>query len=189
MESLMAGLATVSTIMCNHVNLEGRVSWLEGNVEHWEEVVNQIKLCFPIDINLNAEVEFLTTCSQSLLNSLKQRINTCSKSNTYFRTKILQLKTSIDSIVDKHAELQDTINFLGLVAGSDGANFSLFLLELKKIQDNFSHLPIELETPFAQELSWFGSKHGEEEICFYIQIPPPFALSRVLMFEFLICLI
>jgi hypothetical protein len=94
MESLKAGLATVSTISRNHANLKGRVSRLEGKFEHWEEVLNQIKLCFPIDIdtNLKEEVEFLTGCSQTLPNSLKQRINACGKSNTYFRLKKSELK-------------------------------------------------------------------------------------------------
>ncbi len=43
MESLKAGLATVSTIRRNHVDLEGRVSHLEGKFEQWEEVLHQFK--------------------------------------------------------------------------------------------------------------------------------------------------
>ena len=163
MESLKAGLATVSTISRDHANLKGRVSRLEGKFEHWEEVLNQIKLCFPIDINTNLkeEVEFLTGCSQTLLNSMKQRTNACGESNTYFRSKISELEKSMKIIGNKNVELQDTINSLGKAAGNGGANFSSSLLELKKMQENFSHLQIELETCFAQELPQFGRKHGE----------------------------
>ncbi len=64
-------------------------------------------------------------------------------------------------ISNKNVELQDTINSLGKVAGNGGANFSSSLLELKKMQENFSHLQNELETHFAQELPQFESKHGE----------------------------
>ncbi len=64
-------------------------------------------------------------------------------------------------IGDKNVELQDTINSLGKAAGNGGANFSSSLLELRKMQENFSHLQIELETRFPQELPRFGSKHGE----------------------------
>jgi hypothetical protein len=126
-------------------------------------VLNQIKLRFPIDIDtdLNEEVEFLTGCSQTLLNNLKQQTDACGKSNTYFRSKISELKKSMKIIGNKNVELQDTINSLGKVAGNGGANFSSSLLELKKMQENFSHLQIELETHFAQELPRFGSKHGE----------------------------
>jgi hypothetical protein len=163
MESLKAGLTTVSTISCNHANLKGRVSKLKGKFEHWEEVLNQIKLCFPINIdtNLKEEVEFLTSCFQTLLNSLKQRIEACGESNTYFRSKISELKKSMKIIGNKNEELQDTIDSLGKAAGNGGANFSPSLLELKKMQENFSHLQIQLETHFAQELPRFGSKKGE----------------------------
>ena len=117
-------------------------------------MLNQIKLCFPIDINTNLkeEVEFLTGCSQTLLNSLKQQTDACGKSSTYFCSKISELKKSMKIIGNKNVELQDTINSLGKAAGNGGANFSSSLLELKKMQENFSHLQIELETRFAQEL-------------------------------------
>ena len=126
-------------------------------------MLNQIKLCFPIDIDtdLTEEVEFLTGCSQTLLNSLQQRIDACGESNTYFRSKISELEKSMKIIGNKNVELQDTINSLGKAAGNGGANFSSSLLELKKIQENFSHLQVELETRFVQELPQFGSKHGE----------------------------
>ena len=121
----------------------------------------QIKLRFDIDTNLKKEVEFLTCCSQSLLNNLKQRVDACGESRTYFRSKISELEKSMKSIGNKNMELQDTINFLREVAGSGGANFSSSLLELKKMQEDFSHLQIELETRFAQGLTRFGSQHGE----------------------------
>ena len=79
MESLKAGLATVST---DHANLKGRVSRLEGKFENWEEVLNQIKLQFDTETDLKGEVDFLTFSSQTLLNSLKQRIDSCGESNT-----------------------------------------------------------------------------------------------------------
>jgi hypothetical protein len=55
-------------------------------------------------------------------------------------------------IANKNLELQDTINSLEKAAGNGGAIFSSSLLELKKKQENFSHLQIELETRFAEEL-------------------------------------
>jgi len=155
MESLKAGLATVST---DHANLKGRVSRLEGKFENWEEVLNQIKLQFDIDTDLKGEVDFLTFSSQTLLNSLKQRIDSCGESNTYFRSKISELEKSMKFIDNKNVELQDTINSLGKAAGNGGANFISSLQELKKMQENYSHLKIELETRFAQELPRFGSK-------------------------------
>ena len=160
---MKAGLATVSTISRDHAKLKGRVSRLEGKFEHWEEVLNQIELRFPIDIDtdLKEEVEFLTSCSQTLLDSLKQRIEACGESNTYFRSKISELEKSMKIIGNKNVELQDTINSLGKAAGNGGANFSPSLLELKKMQEDFSHLRIELETRFAEELPQFGSKQGE----------------------------
>ena len=158
MESLKAGLATVST---DHANLKGRVSQLEGKFENWEEVLNQIKLQFNTDTDLKGEVDFLTFSSQTLLNSLKQRIDSCGESNTYFRSKISELKKSMKFIDNKNVELQDTINSLGKAAGNGGANFISSLQELKKMQENYSHLKIELETRFAQELPRFGSKQGE----------------------------
>ena len=183
MESLKAGLATVSTISRDHAKLKGRVSRLEGKFEHWEEVLNQIELRFPIDIdtNLKEEVEFLTSCSQTLPDSLKQRIEACGESNTYFRSKISELEMSMKIIGNKNVELQDTINSLGKAAGNGGANFSPSLLELKKMQEDFSHLRIELETRFAEELPQFGSKQGA---FFIFKSPPPLCFVRVLMFEF-----
>jgi chromosome condensin MukBEF ATPase and DNA-binding subunit MukB len=146
MELLKAGLATVSTISRDHANLKGRVSRLEGKFEHWEEVLNQIKLCFPIDIdtNLKEEVEFLTGCSQTLLNSLKQQTNACGESNTYFRSKISELKKSMKIIGNKNVELQDTINSLRKAAERGGANFKSSLAELKNMQENFSCLQTEM---------------------------------------------
>ena len=82
MESLKAGLATVSTISRDHANLKGRVSRLEGKFENWEEVLNQIKLQFDTKTDLKGEVDFLTLSSQTLLDSLKQRIDSCGESNT-----------------------------------------------------------------------------------------------------------
>lgn len=64
-------------------------------------------------------------------------------------------------IDNKNVELQDTINSLGKVAGNGGANFISSLQELKRMQENYSHLKIELETRFAQELPRFESKQGE----------------------------
>ena len=126
-------------------------------------MLNQIELRFPIDIDtdLKEEVEFLTSCSQTLLDSLKQRIEACGESKTYFRSKISELEKSMKIIGNKNVELQDTINSLGKAAGNGGANFSPSLLELKKMQEDFSHLRIELETRFAEELPQFGSKQGE----------------------------
>ncbi len=126
-------------------------------------MLNQIKLCFPIDIDtdLKEEVEFLTGCSQTLFISLKQRTDACGENNTNFRSKISELEKSMKIIGNKNVELQDIINSFGKAAGNGGANFSSSLLELKKMQENFSHLQIELETCFAQELPRFGSKHGE----------------------------
>ena len=43
MALLTAGLATLSAVIRNQVNLEGRVGRLEGKVEQWEEVMNKIK--------------------------------------------------------------------------------------------------------------------------------------------------
>ncbi len=139
MESLKAGLATVSTISHDHANLKGRVSRLEGKFDHWEEVLNKIKLCFPIDIGTNSkeEVEFLTRCSQTLLDSLKQQIEACGKSNTHFRLKISELEKSRKIIDNKNVELQDTINSLGKAAENGGANFRPSLLELKKNAGEF----------------------------------------------------
>jgi hypothetical protein len=57
------------------------------------------------------------------------------------------------SIGNKNVELQDTINILREAAGSGGANFSSSLPELKKMQEDFSHLQIELETRFVQGLT------------------------------------
>jgi hypothetical protein len=161
MELLKAGLTTVSTISRNQVDLEGRVSRLEGKVEQWEEVMHQIKLHFDIDTYSKEEVEFLTCCSQALLNNLKQQVDACGKSHTYFHSKISEIETSMKSIGDKNAELQDTIDSLREAAGSGGANFSLSLLELKKMQEDFSHLQIELETRVVQGLNRFESQHGE----------------------------
>ncbi len=124
-------------------------------------MLHQIKLCFDIDTNSKEEVEFLTCCSQSLLNNLKQRVDACGESRTYFRSKISELEKSMKSIGNKNVELQDTINFIREAAGSGGANFSSSLLELKKMQEDSSHLQIELESCFAQVLTRFGSQHGE----------------------------
>ncbi len=124
-------------------------------------MLHQIKLCFDIDTDSKEEVEFLTCCSQSLLNNLKQRLDACDESRTYFRSKISEREKYMKGIGDKNVELQDTINFLRGAAGSGGANFSSSLLELKKMQEDFSHLQIELETRFAQGLTRFGSQHGE----------------------------
>ena len=158
MESLKAGLATVST---DHANLKGRVSRLEGKFENWEEVLNQIKLQFDTETDLKGEVDFLTFSSQTLLNSLKQRIDSCGESNTYFRSKISKLEKSMKFIDNKNVELEDTINSLGKAAGNGGANFISSLQELKRMQENYSHLKIELETRFEQELPRFESKQGE----------------------------
>jgi hypothetical protein len=75
-------------------------------------------------------------------------------------------------ISNKNVELQDTIDSLGKAAGNGGANFISSLLELKNMQDNFSHLQIELETRFAQELPRFGSKHGEKRYILLYSDPP-----------------
>jgi hypothetical protein len=49
MDSLKAGLETIHTISCKHVDIRGRVNQLKGKVEHWEKELNQIKLTFAID--------------------------------------------------------------------------------------------------------------------------------------------
>ena len=54
MASLTAGLATVSAVCQNQVNLEGRVNQLEGKVEKWEEVLNKIKH-FDFETHLDKE--------------------------------------------------------------------------------------------------------------------------------------
>ena len=76
------------------------------------------------------------------------------------------------------------VHSLGKAAGKGGANFISSLHELKKMQENYSHLKIELETRFAQDFldSEVSRVSGDTS-------PPTFALFRVLMFEFLLCLI
>jgi len=67
----------------------------------------------------------------------------------------------MEFIDNKNVELEDTINSLGKAAGNGGANFISSLQELKRMQENYSHLKIELETRFEQELPRFESKQGE----------------------------
>ncbi len=142
-------------------------------------MLNQIKLRFPIDINTNLkeEVEFLTGCSQTLLNSLKQQTNACGESNTYFRLKISELEKSMKIIGNKNVELQDTINSLGKAAGNGGANFSSSLLELKKCRRIFlicklSWKPVlrrsflDLEVSTVSRDMFFIFKSNPPPVCF-----------------------
>ena len=160
MASLKAGLVNVSAVSRNQGNLEGRVSRLEGKVEQWEEVLNKIKH-FDFDTHLEEEVEFMAIGSQAILSTLNQRIDGCSNSNTYLRSRLSRLEESMKSIGDKNVELQDTINSLRKAAERGGANFKSSLAELKKMQENFSSLQTEMETRFTQGLTQCRSEHGE----------------------------
>ena len=160
MALLTAGLATVSTVIRNQVNLEGRVGRLEGKVEQWEEVMNKIKH-FDFNTHSEEEVEFMAIGSQAILSALNQQIDGCGKSTTYLRSILSGLEESMKSIGDKNVELQDTINSLKKAAERGGANFKSSLAELKNMQENFSRLQTEMETRFLQGLTQFGSEHGE----------------------------
>jgi predicted nucleic acid-binding Zn-ribbon protein len=160
MASLKAGLVNVSAVSRNQGNLEGRVSRLEGKVEQWEEVLNKIKH-FDFDTHLEEEVEFMAIGSQAILSALNQRIDGCSDSNTYLRSRLSRLEESMKSIGDKNVELQDTINSLRKAAERGGANFKSSLAELKKMQENFSSLQTEMETHFTQGLTQCRIEHGE----------------------------
>jgi hypothetical protein len=87
MDSLRAGLQTVQVISCEQADLRDRVNQLKGRVVVCEEELNQIKLTFASDDDL-AEIDFLTLCSNAVLNSLRERVETCGQSNSYFCTKI-----------------------------------------------------------------------------------------------------
>ncbi len=105
MDSLKAGLETVKTISCEQADLKGRVKQLEGKVGNWENELNQIKLTFKSD----EEIEFMTHCSKAALDSIKEHIETCGNSNSYFRSKICELKDSTKKIyinvINKEATL------------------------------------------------------------------------------------
>ena len=160
MASLKAGLVNVSAVSRDQGNLEGRVSRLEGKVEQWEEVLNKIKH-FNFDTHLEEGVEFMAIGSQAILSALNQRIDGCSDSNTYLRSRLSRLEESMKSIGDKNVELEDTINSLRKAAERGGANFKSSLAELKKMQENFSSLQTEMETRFTQGLTQCRSEHGE----------------------------
>jgi hypothetical protein len=152
-------------------------------------VLNQIKLCFPIDINTNLkeEVEFLTGCSQTLLNSLKQRTDACGESNTFFRSKISELKKSMKIIGNKNVELQDTINSLRKAARIGGANFSSSLLELKEMQENFLTCKLSWKPILHRSfLNLEVSMVSRDMFLYSNPPPPPCALLRGLMFVFLV---
>jgi hypothetical protein len=101
MASLTAGLATVSAVCRNQVNLKGRVSQLEGKVEKWEEVLNKIKH-FDFKTHLDKEeIQFEAICSQAILSALNQRIDCCGKSTTYLCSRLSGLEESMRIIGDK----------------------------------------------------------------------------------------
>ena len=160
MASLTAGLATVSAVSHNQVNLEGRVGQLERKVEQWEEVMNKIKH-FHFDTHSEEEVEFMAIGSQAILSALNQQIDGCGKSTTCLRSRLSGLEEAMKSIGNKNVELQDAINSLRKAAECGGANFKSSLAELKNMQANFSRLQTEIETHFSQGLTQCGSEHGE----------------------------
>ena len=123
-------------------------------------MLNKIKH-FDFDTHLEEEVEFMAIGSQAILSALNQRIDGCSDSNTYLRSRLSRLEESMKSIGDKNVELQDTINSLRKAAERGGANFKSSLAELKKMQENFSSLQTEMETRFTQGLTQCRSEHGE----------------------------
>ena len=123
-------------------------------------MLNKIKH-FDFDTHLEEEVEFMAIGSQAILSTLNQRIDGCSNSNTYLRSRLSRLEESMKSIGDKNVELQDTINSLRKAAERGGANFKSSLAELKKMQENFSSLQTEMETRFTQGLTQCRSEHGE----------------------------
>ena len=100
MESLKAGLGTVSAVSCNHVNLEGRVNQLEGKVDQWKEVPNKIKHFDIDDTYSKEEQEFVAIGSQAILSALNQRIDCCGKSTTYLRSRLSGLEESMRIIGD-----------------------------------------------------------------------------------------
>ena len=123
-------------------------------------MLNKIKH-FDFDTHLEEEVEFMAIGSQAILSALNQRIDGCSDSNTYLRSRLSRLEESMKNIGDKNVELQHTINSLGKAAEHGGANFKSSLAELKKMQENFSSLQTEMETRFTQGLTQCRSEHGE----------------------------
>ncbi len=144
---------------------------LEGKVGHWEKELNQIKLTLETD----EEIEFMTHCSKAALDSIKEQIETCGKSNSYFRSKIFELENSIRTIniINKEAMLSvnNTIKSLdgqlqhGLDTNCD--DFNALVVDLKKMQENDSSMQNQLNTHLAEELPELESKQGK----FYIQIP------------------
>ena len=161
MSSLAAGLATVTTVSRNQVNLEGRVSRLEGKVEQWEEVLNKIKH-FDFDTHpYEQEIEFELIGTRAILSTLNQRIELCGESTTYLRSRLSGLEESMKIIGDKNVELQGNINSLKNAAECGGANFESSLVELKNMQENFYRQQTEMKTRFEQGLTQSGSEHGE----------------------------
>ena len=123
-------------------------------------MLNKIKH-FDFDTHLEEEVEFMAIGSQAILSALNQRIDGCSDSNTYLRSRLSRLEESMKSFGDKNVELQDTINSLRKAAERGSANFKSSLAELKKMQENFSSLQTEMETRVTQGLTQCRSEHGE----------------------------
>ena len=161
MSSLAAGLATVTAVSQNQVNLEGRVSRLEGKVEQWEEVLNKIKH-FDFDTHpYEEEMEFELMGTRAILSALNQRIDHFGESTTYFRSRLSELEESMKIIGDKNVELQGNISSLRNAAESGGANFKSSLEELKNMQENFYRQQTEMETRFEQGLTQSGSVHSE----------------------------
>jgi hypothetical protein len=111
------------------------VNQLEGKVGHWEKELNQIKLTLETD----EEIEFMTYCSKAALESIKEQIEICGKSNSYFHSNIFELEDSIKTInvINKEATLSvnNTIKSLdgqlqhGLDTNCD--NFNALVVDLK----------------------------------------------------------
>jgi len=102
MDLLKASLESVETLSHEQANLRDRVNQLEGRVGvvACEGDLNQIKVTFASDADVVDEVNFITFCSNVnvVLNSLKERVETCGHSNSYFCAKISEIEESIQNI-------------------------------------------------------------------------------------------